>query len=260
MSYKPLISIVIATYNSISTLSFALKSAISQTYPFKEIIIIDGGSTDGTQKVIESYSSHVKYWISESDRGIYDAWNKALLKTDGDWICFIGADDKFINNNILNCMAPILSLANLNKTRLIYFGIKKYNDNLDKYQLLGEEWEKSKDNFFKYQNIPHVGMMHHKSIFEQYGLFDPTFKIAGDYDLLIRVIKHESPMFEALIAYEMGNYGLSNNKSMQYLLLKENFRAKLKNRLNPFHFGLFKVIIYNLFTYFIKYISVKTPR
>ena len=79
----PLVSIIISTLNSEKYLEKALKSSISQSYLNKEIILIDGLSTDNTESIIKKYSQKIKYWKSESDTGIYNAWNKGLKVTSG---------------------------------------------------------------------------------------------------------------------------------------------------------------------------------
>jgi glycosyltransferase involved in cell wall biosynthesis len=81
-------SVLIAVYNGAATLEKAIASFVEQTYANKELIIIDGGSTDGTQAILEKYSAEIAYWVSEKDRGIYHAWNKAVARATGEWIFF----------------------------------------------------------------------------------------------------------------------------------------------------------------------------
>ena len=91
----PLISIIVAVYNGEKTLQRCIDSVFSQTYPHKELIIIDGGSTDGTVDILQTNNDKITYWKSEPDNGIYQAWNKALDHAKSDWICFLGSDDYF---------------------------------------------------------------------------------------------------------------------------------------------------------------------
>ncbi|MEQ1667696.1 MAG: glycosyltransferase [Sulfuriferula sp.] len=88
----PLISIIIAVYNGKATLQQCIDSVVQQTYSNKELIIIDGGSKDGTVELLEENRNKFSYWESEPDRGIYNAWNKGLTQAKGEWICFLGAD------------------------------------------------------------------------------------------------------------------------------------------------------------------------
>src|SRR5689334_2190715 len=97
----PTVSIIIPTYNSEVLLETALESILRQTYPYREIVIIDGGSTDRTVDVIKHYSRHVAYWVSEKDAGIYDAMNKGVEAATGDWLYFMGSDDQLYEADTL---------------------------------------------------------------------------------------------------------------------------------------------------------------
>ena len=89
----PLISVITVSYNAVSTIEDTILSVINQTYPNIEYIIIDGGSADGTVDIIEKYVDRISYWVSEPDKGIYDAMNKGLKVANGDWAIFMGSDD-----------------------------------------------------------------------------------------------------------------------------------------------------------------------
>ena len=93
MKNNILISVVTVSYNAVATIEQTLLSVINQTYPNIEYIIIDGGSTDGTVDIIKKYADEIVYWISEPDKGIYDAMNKGIKKANGEWINFINAGD-----------------------------------------------------------------------------------------------------------------------------------------------------------------------
>ena len=101
MANNPLISIVTVVYNGKVFLEETILSIINQTYKNIEYIIIDGGSTDGTVDIIKKYENKISYWISEKDNGIYDAMNKGIKKSTGEWINFMNAGDLFNDNNVL---------------------------------------------------------------------------------------------------------------------------------------------------------------
>ena len=94
MQDQVLISVVTVSYNAVSTIEQTILSVINQTYPHIEYIIIDGGSTDGTVDVIKKYADKITYWVSEPDKGIYDAMNKGLRRVRGDWCVFMNSGDK----------------------------------------------------------------------------------------------------------------------------------------------------------------------
>ena len=101
MKNKPKISVITVVYNGEKFLEETIKSVINQTYENIEYIIIDGGSTDGTLDIIKKYEDKITYWISESDKGIYDAMNKGIDLVTGDWINFMNAGDSFFDNEII---------------------------------------------------------------------------------------------------------------------------------------------------------------
>ena len=100
-SALPLISVIVATRNAEKTLSRFLDSYAAQTYGNRELIVVDGASTDGTVALLKERRDLITDWSSQKDTGIYQAWNRALDRAKGEWICFFGADDYFWENNTL---------------------------------------------------------------------------------------------------------------------------------------------------------------
>lgn len=99
---SPLITIVTVSYNEVSTIEQTILSVINQTYSNIEYIIIDGGSVDGTVDIIKKYVSKITSWVSEPDKGIYDAMNKGILKAKGKWINFMNSGDCFYSNDVVS--------------------------------------------------------------------------------------------------------------------------------------------------------------
>jgi glycosyltransferase involved in cell wall biosynthesis len=97
---KPLVTVITVCFNCKSDIEKTIKSVLEQTYDNIEYLIIDGGSTDGTVDVIKTYSDRLAYWVSEPDRGIYDAMNKGLQKAAGEWVNFMNVGDLFVDEMV----------------------------------------------------------------------------------------------------------------------------------------------------------------
>jgi len=196
-SKQPLITIIIATLNYADTLERCLDSIVSQTYPYKELIVMDGDSRDATVEILANRQNNITYWESKPDRGIYHAWNKALKHSHGEWICFLGADDFFWNNHVLVDLVPYLKKYEDSGIRVVYGQAARVNSHGHILKLRGKPWKKIHWLMLHGMplHLPHPGMMHHRSLFERHGLFDETFVIAGDYDFLLRELKDGNALF-----------------------------------------------------------------
>ena len=220
------VSVIVAVYNGAKTLQQCIDSVAQQTYANKELIIIDGGSRDGTVALLESNRTNISYWISEPDKGIYNAWNKGLSQAKGDWICFLGADDYFWDTQVLERMA-----AQLEKIppsiRVAYSQIMLINNDGNELYPVGEAWGKIKDRFKQVMCIHHQGVMHRSSLFKQNGQFDESFRIAGDYELLMRELKNGDAVFiPDLISTGMRQGGISSNPAHTLVAMREIRRAQ----------------------------------
>lgn len=224
---SPLISIVVATYDNSATLQQCIDSVVKQTYPHKELIVIDGGSKDGTVELLEVNSQKIRYWISEPDRGIYHAWNKALVKAEGEWLCFLGADDYFWDEHVLSLMAAQLRKVSP-RIGVVYGQIMLVNDKGERLYRIGKPWERLKPRFQHGMCIPHPGLMHRRSIFERHGGFNESFRIAGDYELLLRELKAADAVFvpEVVTVGMRQGKGISSHPASALLLLNETRRAQ----------------------------------
>ena len=228
------VSIIIPVLNSQKTLEDSILSVISQTYNFKELIIIDGGSTDDSIEVIKKYSDSISYWCSEKDRGISHAFNKGYLKSKGDYIYFLGAGDLFENNQILSL---IFDSLNKDFTGLIAGKIRRV-DSLNTHKTL---WVSSKPfllgKFLKISllfrmSLHHQGLFTHRSFFEKFGLFDESIIYAMDYELLLRAY-HEFPpvKFYSIIIAKWRADGLGTSKEEK--IYEEYLSIKIMNKIAP---------------------------
>ena len=212
-----------------------IDSVTQQTYPNKELIIIDGVSKDGTVELLEENINKFSYWISESDHGIYNAWNKGLTQAQGEWICFLGADDYFWDTAVLERMAVHLEMLPAS-IRVAYGQIMQISDDGQSPRPIGESWEQVRESFnqYQYMNIPHVGTMHRRTLFERHGKFDESFRIAGDYELLLRELKTGDAVFiQSIITAGQRLGGISTDTANSFRTRREVRRAQRIHGLLP---------------------------
>jgi glycosyltransferase involved in cell wall biosynthesis len=250
-SSELVVSLVVAVYNNSTQIQRCIDSFTNQTYQYKEIIIIDGGSQDGTLEIIQANADQIAYWESGKDKGIYHAWNKALNKVKGDWVIFLGSDDYFYNQVVLEQMVP--HLVNAKDVNVVYGKLKFAEVNGKEIDELGKPW--SKQRFISFGDLPHNSVFHRKILFEKNGLFDESFRIAGDYELLLRELKDHDPTFvDSVIVAVMESGGLSSNYLNGVETVNEKMKARVKNGFLALSTGL----IWMYFRFSIKVILYKT--
>lgn len=231
---KPLMTVIVAVFNGAKTLQQCIDSVALQTYENKELIIIDGGSQDGTIDLLKANKAKIQYWISEPDRGIYNAWNKGVSQAKGEWICFLGADDFLWNAQSISDFEKALREVPCD-TRVAYGKVMLLNELAQNIYPVGEPWLDIKDRFKQVMCIPHQGVMHRRSLFEQHGIFDESFRIAGDYELLLRELRDNDAVFiDGVILAGMRQGGISSTPANSMRALKEIRRAqKLHGLMRP---------------------------
>jgi glycosyltransferase involved in cell wall biosynthesis len=194
MNSLPKISIIIAVWNGSKTIERTLLSLRSQTFKDFEVVIKDANSTDGTMNIVQKFDDLPGARIVGKDGGIFDAWNIAVKAARGEWICFLGADDYLWNDRVLETFVKHLEGA-YPKHRYVY-GVERIVSSTGRIlESFGEPWEKV-GHRQRYENVvPHRGMMHHRTLFEDHGPFDTSFRIAGDYEFLRRELLTRPPLF-----------------------------------------------------------------
>lgn len=176
----PKISIITVVYNAVKTVEETIKSVLAQSYQNIEFLIIDGGSTDGTLDILKRYSNPKISWISEPDKGIYDAMNKGIRMAKGEWIYFLGADDTFYNDQVLSDIFENPDYANVD---LIYGNVyahalkRKYDGEFSRERIL-------------FQNISHQAIFYKKKIHNIVGYYNDQYKTFADWNLNIECFFH----------------------------------------------------------------------
>lgn len=202
------ISIIIATYNAGKTLERCLNSIAPQKNEEIELIIIDGGSTDNTLNIIRSHESIIDFYISERDKGIYDAWNKGIEKATGEWIMFIGADDVLLPDALAQYMNIIHNTPNIENYDYICANNEFIGEDGKILKIMGEapSWNKMR----RYMAAAHVASLHNKkNLFEKVGAYNIEYKICADYELLLRKKDKLNFLFKPIHIAQMKIGGMS---------------------------------------------------
>ena len=183
------ISIITVSFNSQNTLRRTIESVLSQDYNNIEFILIDGASTDWTLDIISNYKDSIDFFVSESDKGIYDAMNKGILAATGDIIGILNSDDFYSDNSILN---KVVSKFNECSCDAVYGDLMyvKYSDASKVFRY----WKSGSFSLKKIRRgwmLPHPTFFVKKSVYDKYGLYSTKLRSASDYDMILRLLyKH----------------------------------------------------------------------
>jgi glycosyltransferase involved in cell wall biosynthesis len=209
---SPVLSVITVVYNNVDHVERTLLSVLNQTYPHIEYIVIDGSSTDGTLKVIEKYKDRLAKFISEPDKGIYDAMNKGLSLATGDYVLFMNSGDEIYVPETIDQVFASADNAD------IYYGETEMLN--DKGESLGQRRHKAPAGFtwrsFKYgMSVSHQAIYIKRSLVEPY---DPRYKLSADIDWIIRAAKKAKTIVNVnqyVAKYLVG--GMSKTKHRQSL-------------------------------------------
>lgn len=243
------ITIITATYNSEQHLRDCLQSAAEQSYSDIEHIVVDGGSTDRTVEIVRSFPS-VTRLISEPDNGIYDALNKGIAVATGDVIGFVHSDDMLASNEIISSIANSFSPSMgemsegqrgpLNELIDGVYGNLDFVDRDDPEKVVRKWTSKPyhRKNILYGWAPPHPALFLRKEVYKKYAGYNTSFKIAGDYDFMIRIMRDQKIQLKYLpeTITKMRTGGISTGGFSDLLLKsKEDIRA-LRN--NGFRFPI----------------------
>jgi len=180
------VSVVTAVYNRAGTVAQALASVRGQTWPSVEHIVIDGASTDGTVPILQAHKAQLAVLVSEPDHGIYDALNKGIRRATGDVVGFLHADDLFESNDALACVAE----AFFDPAVDAVYGDLVYVREHDPTQVV-RYWRAGpfvSGCLERGWMPPHPTFYVRRSVYERLGLFDTRFRIAADYESILRFL------------------------------------------------------------------------
>ncbi len=223
------VSIITVCYNSEKYIRSAIKSVLNQTYDNIEYIIIDGNSNDNTVTIINEYIDKISSFVSEPDKGIYDAMNKGIALATGDIVGILNSDDFFSNNTIID---KIVNSFEWNNIDSLYGDVRFVNPGNDNKIVRYYSSKYFRNWMFHIGSSPaHPSFYVKRSLFDKLGIYDPDFKIAADLDLLMRFLYKNkiSYMYLAESVVTMRTGGVSTDLNNFLLLNNECLRACRNN-------------------------------
>jgi putative colanic acid biosynthesis glycosyltransferase len=173
----PLITIITVVFNGAATLERTLQSVLNQTYGNIEYVVIDGGSSDGTIDLIRKYAESIDYWVSEADGGIYDAMNKGVAASSGDYILFLNADDFFYSSSIVSTIAR--TILNDIPHKALYYGDVVYGNGKCFFSRMSSA-------ILVINTIHHQGAFYRREVFSNFK-YDSSLTVAADYELNLKI-------------------------------------------------------------------------
>jgi glycosyltransferase len=224
------ISVITAVYNNRDTVAHALDSALVQDHPNVELIVIDGGSTDGTLQVLQGYADRLEVLVSEPDRGIYDALNKGIARASGEVVGFLHSDDLFADESVLSRISSAFADPAVDAAYGDLLYVRK-----DDPSRVVRSWRADAFTPAKLARgwmPPHPTLYVRRSVYDQHGVFDTSYRIAADYDFVLRFFGRTKGEIryipEVLVKMRVGG---ASNRSFGNIVRKssEDWRALRKN-------------------------------
>lgn len=241
----PKVSIITINYNDGSGLLKTIQSVVSQNMIDYEFIIIDGGSSDNSTEVIKKYSDKINYWVSEKDKGIYDAQNKGISKASGDYLIFLNSGDCFFDSTVLTKFSDF---ANSSHKKVIY-GNSNVIDVDGKTRILYPP-QKLDLNFWFSNTLNHQAVFTHNSFFKKYGNFSTDYRFASDFEHLFKMFVKESAEFAYFnqVVCNYDNTGLTSKDEYHKLIILER-KQILKQYLGNSEYNRIRRIYLNSLTF-----------
>jgi glycosyltransferase involved in cell wall biosynthesis len=248
------ISVITVCFNSEKTIDRMLKSVAEQDCLKVEHIIIDGGSTDNTNLIIEKYRSNLSYVKSEPDEGIYDAMNKGLYVASGEIVCFLNADDYYSSANVLSAVYDKMQSKQLEALMgdVAFFHENKPTKIVRRYRS-----DRFRPSRLKFGFMPaHPALFMRKEVYDRVGYFNKNYSIGGDFDFIVRTFHNKKIKYdflkEVLVLMQTG--GASDNGLKAKILLNKEFlrackeggvKTNMINILSRYRFKILEKIFYN---------------
>ena len=234
------LSIITINWNNASGLEKTMLSVASQTYKEFEYVIVDGASTDGSVEVIKKLEPEFAYlkWVSEPDKGIYNAMNKGIMMTSGEYIFILNSSDLLFSSTAIEEMLEALSQdknVRLLLGNIVKAGVKRRRRMRPKHETRQLKPIESSMFLFYHGTIPHDAAFIKKDVFEEFGYYDENMKICSDWKLFLNVIALGGvvPMCVDIDLVEFDMSGISESGGINADVIKKERRSYLEEILHP---------------------------
>jgi len=215
--------------NGSATIERAINSVLSQTYSNIQYIVIDAASSDGTIEIIKKYQSKIDYLVSEDDTGIYDGFNKGILRAEGKYVGILNSDDFLDSNAIEQLVRNIPSGVADNDLPIIHGNMKKIMASGKPIKVYRHTAGEIACRFAA-MPVNHPATFVPLSVYKRIGVFDVTYQIAGDYDFILRAAAQGVSFIHVDEIWVTMQIGGASSLSNAYTLAQERFVTRVKNR------------------------------
>lgn len=247
------VSIITATFNSEATIADTIDSVLSQDYPNIEYLVIDGGSSDATLDIVKANASRFNgklRWVSESDRGIYDAMNKGIQMATGDIIGILNSDDYYTSNDVLS---TYVNTFKANSVDAVYGDIHFIRNGQPNKVARYYSSKIFCPALLRFGFMPaHPSFYVRRSVYEQAGNYSLDYKIGADFEMMVRLFKKHRISYKYIqkdmVTMRMGGASTSGMNSHK-LLLKEDARACRENNIYSNRFLIALKYFYKIFEF-----------
>lgn len=210
------VSIITICFNAVEHIDETIRSVVIQEHKNIELIVVDGGSSDGTREKIDRYRELITHYISEPDKGIYDAMNKGLALATGDIVGFVNAGDMIARYDVVSRVVKEFETKGVDAVYGDAIMVDPEDITIVKRFWKGGKFKKEK--FKKGWMPPHLGTYIKRSVYEQHGYFNTDLKVAADYELLLRFFYRKEVsivyMNRVLVRFRLGG---ASNASLKHI-------------------------------------------
>ena len=235
------VSIITAVLSNRKYLSDAIESVLGQTHADIEYIIVDGGSTDGTIELVQSYGDKIDKFISEKDKGVYYALNKGIAMASGEVIALLHSDDFYVNRFVISQVVEAFKKQQCDAVYSNLYYVS--NNNKDKIIRTWNAGIYKPDSFYYGWMPPHPAFFAKREVYQKYDAFNTELKFAADYELMLRfILKHNIQICYLPKYFIKMRVGGASNRSLSNRL-KANIEDRKAWKINQMKPRLFTLLL-----------------